>query len=382
MDRLRCSVLIALVMLLNIAACVDGEKPTTNTPKEHHGRSIDPKSILVYMGCGSYSMRISVWPLIEALTEKGHKVTFLSAHPPKVPHPNVTDFVPPKMQKWWTDMSQNLNLVEIRKKGQLVLFSYTTPLFGTATCEQLYSDPEVLPWVKQSKFDLIMIDSFANECAYGLAHVFQAKTIVLATFSVAPYFYDAYGIPDESSWIADMIFAFHPLEMSFLGRAVSAVAPVVNKFMRKYWYFPRLEEITKQGLGIDNLPSFEELERNTSLVFVTTHYAQEYARALPPNVVPIGGLVLTGNTKPLPKNIEDFINRGKNGFIYVSFGTVFEFKKLDKDVQEAFVHALLQFPDIQFIWKSAEGVGVDLPPNFLVSKWLPQQDILGKYMRL
>ncbi|ODM72120.1 UDP-glucuronosyltransferase 1-5, partial [Orchesella cincta] len=76
-------------------------------------------------------------------------------------------------------------------------------------------------------------------------------------------------------------------------------------------------------------------------------------------------------------NLQDFINKGKNGFIYVSFGTIAEFTKFDPDIRQAIINAVYNFPDIQFIWKSTFPIQEKLPENVIVQKWFPQKDILA-----
>lgn len=51
--------------------------------------------------------------------------------------------------------------------------------------------------------------------------------------------------------------------------------------------------------------------------------------------------------------------------------------KFRKEQRDVIINALVKFPDIQFIWKAAN-VGVKLRENFMLSKWVPQQDLLGK----
>lgn len=198
--------------------------------------------------------------------------------------------------------------------------------------------------------------------------------------TLMPWFYDAFGIPDDSSWATTDAFIGQPVkDVSFFDRVIGAVMPVYWKLIRDIYYFPELEKIMKDAFQLEKVPSFSELEKNNSLTFLTTHYSQEFARSFAPNVVSIGGLVLAGENKPLPNDIQDFIEKGKDGFIYISFGTIAEFSKLGDEIKEEFVKALLSFPNIQFIWKCAKGVGMDieLPGNFMVVKWVPQQDLLG-----
>lgn len=140
------------------------------------------------------------------------------------------------------------------------------------------SDKEVLEWIRSAKFDMVVVDSL-NDCGYGLAYYFKAKLITCSTLTVFPYFYDTFGLSDDSSWAADMPHYFPPFEPTFFTRMATAVHQLVFQFVREYWYFPAPEEITQKGLAqleVYKILSFREIEMNTSLTFVTTHYAQEY----------------------------------------------------------------------------------------------------------
>lgn len=371
-SKLSNIVVLSVLLFLLCAQFSFGSQKTEQQPQKKHGG----KNILVYMGVSSYSMRISIWPLIEGLIENGHNVSFISAQEPKVRDPRVTDFVPKQLKEYYKSTEEGFDFTAMRKYGVNRLLWYVFPLLGPEACEKIYTDSEAVEWIRNSKFDLVMIDGI-NECGYGLAHYFKSKTVLYNTFTVAPWFYDGFGLSGDDSWVADLIQYFPAFSPTFISRTFAAATPVLWKFIRDLYYFPKLEKITRTGLGVDTFPSFRELEKNISLIFITTHYAQEYARSFPPNVIPIGGLALTGKVKPLPRNMEDFINKGKNGFIYISFGTVFDFSKLEQHQKDTIINALLQFPDIQFIWKATGGVGVDLPANFLVSDWVPQQDLLG-----
>lgn len=73
----------------------------------------------------------------------------------------------------------------------------------------------------------------------------------------------------------------------------------------------------------------------------------------------------------------DFINEGKEGFIYVSFGSFMDFLTFPEEAQQTFINALKKFPNIQFIWKLNK-TPENLPKHIMVDKWLPQQDLLCK----
>lgn len=75
--------------------------------------------------------------------------------------------------------------------------------------------------------------------------------------------------------------------------------------------------------------------------------------------------------------MEDFINSGTNGFMYLSFGTVADFTQFPEHIQRNFISALYKFPEMKFVWKSQSDIKVkELPKNVFITKWAPQQTIL------
>lgn len=240
----------------------------------------------------------AAWPLAEALAEEGHNITFISPFPAKSPNPKIFDYVPKDLKEWvdgWGDLE---DVFLERKNGNTKNVWVSLPMFGIMMCEVIYGDAEYLEWVRTTKVDLLVLDVLANDCAYGMAHYWNAKVILYDTTAPFAFFTESYGLPDESSSIPSMESAF-PLEMTFTQRLINELVPIVEYYFRKWNYFPSLEELTRQKLGVS--VSFEEVERNTSLVFTNTHFGEEYSRSLPPNVIPIGGIAFTKSRKTLPK---------------------------------------------------------------------------------
>ncbi len=77
--------------------------------------------------------------------------------------------------------------------------------------------------------------------------------------------------------------------------------------------------------------------------------------------------------------MEDFVNSAEKGFIYISFGTAVEFTSFERDVQLEFIQALYAFPELRFLWKASKGLNETLPENVMITKWAPQQTILGTH---
>lgn len=88
--------------------------------------------------------------------------------------------------------------------------------------------------------------------------------------------------------------------MSFFGRVLNFIFYVIEFFICNllYWlvYVPQYE---KHFPASQNYPSFEEVQRNVSLVLVNNHFSKGGVRPLLPNVVEVGGLQIKEKSDPL-----------------------------------------------------------------------------------
>jgi glucuronosyltransferase len=259
-------------------------------------QQIHGASILFYWPFATYSHRISVWALVERLVDEGHNVTFLASHPPKSPNPKVTEV---SSASGYAAMNFP-DFVSLRFAGGVEAVDNSWRYYvdwGITLCDALLHDPKIIEWIHTSSFDLVVINGLFNDCGYGLAHKFKAPYIMYGTTAPFGWWSEAYGYPDEN--YPEMQFHY-PEDMTFLQRVSNALRPLYWKFLRQYYLFPRLEAIFRETLNLTDAPSIEQMERNVSLIFVNTHVAEEFPRALPPSVIPIGGMHCKESVKPLP----------------------------------------------------------------------------------
>ncbi|CAG7816220.1 unnamed protein product, partial [Allacma fusca] len=257
-------------------------------------------NILFFFALSTYSHRITVWPLAEKLAEKGHKVTFVQPFKPKKPNPNITEFFPRGMEQV-RDEFEKIDFLNLRLTGgkdAIMDLLKKLPDMGLKICEAFLTSPDTQEWIKNSKFDLIVIDGLMNECGLGLAHVFNAKTIIFGTSHPFIWWYDSFGIVPESSWVPEMHFAFQ-YPMTFYERIVSTITPLLIHYDKQSSFYPALGKVFKEVLNLPEAPSVSELERKTSLIFTNTHFTEELGRSLPPLVVPIGGMHCEDTTQTL-----------------------------------------------------------------------------------
>jgi glucuronosyltransferase len=75
--------------------------------------------------------------------------------------------------------------------------------------------------------------------------------------------------------------------------------------------------------------------------------------------------------------LEDFIVKGgENGFIYFSLGSIIKAEQMPEPKRQMFINVFSKLKQ-QVIWKWESETMPDLPKNVKLSKWLPQQDLLG-----
>ncbi|XP_021955947.1 UDP-glucuronosyltransferase 2B20-like [Folsomia candida] len=335
------------------------------------------ENILFYWGVSGYSHRISVWGLIDKLVEKGHKVTFISPYEAKVPyfHPNITDIVPMNLAE---DVGIiRIDFISMRLKNGVQAIDdlwYEYYDAGIRGCKSLMQNEQVLKWINESSYDLVILNALYNDCGYGLVHKFQAPHIMYTTTTHFPWFKDAYGFPDEN--LPEMEFHY-PLEMTFVQSIRNLVSGLYWQWKRHTELFPILEPLLRSALKIPDLPPLHEIEMNTSLIFTNTHPSEEFPRSLPPNVVEIGGIHCSDDRKPLPQDLEDFIASGDNGFILLSFGTFAAINNLPIHLQHVFFNAMKAVPKYQFLVKYNQDRPDWVPKNVHTLKWVQQQDLIA-----
>ena len=146
------------------------------------------------------------------------------------------------------------------------------------------------------------------------------------------------------------------------------VAPIASfRMMKKF-------DVIRKQLDIEDTPT--EIIQKCQLIIVPYDPVIEYPHALPPNMF-APGIWTNEPAKQLPTHVEDFISTAKNGFILVSFGTVFSASNYGADSFQSLVDTLGKL-DINVILKGTPNIlKRDIPANILLLEDVPQNDVLG-----
>ena len=142
-------------------------------------------------------------------------------------------------------------------------------------------------------------------------------------------------------------------------------------------FLPRLQQIAQQAFNFP-LPDLTELEQRTLIMLTNSNPALDPAESMPPNVIPVGGLQIV-KPKPLPSELQNFIENAPQGAVLFAMGTNFKSKMFTAERQAMFLEAFAHLPEYRFLWKFDDD---QLPrkasSNVLIRSWLPQNDILAQ----
>ncbi len=137
---------------------------------------------------------------------------------------------------------------------------------------------------------------------------------------------------------------------------------------------PVAEEMLDRHFPGEKRTPLPELERNTSLIFTYGHhFIMDGMRPVSPNFHHIG-FINCKAPAALPTDLDNLMKH-KDGVIYFSFGSVFKAKDMPLERRDMLVKAFGMLKQ-KVIWKWETEIE-NKPSNLFLSKWLPQQDILG-----
>jgi len=116
--------------------------------------------------------------------------------------------------------------------------------------------------------------------------------------------------------------------------------------------------------------------KSMDILLTCSHYVTQSAQVTPPNIIEIGG-VHCAPGKPLPQDLQRIMEEAPQGVILVSFGSAVKPSQMTKERRAIFLDVFSQLEEYTIIWKWDEDEVEGLPSNVVLSKWLPQQDLLA-----
>ncbi|CAG9797602.1 unnamed protein product [Chironomus riparius] len=311
--------------------------------------------------------------LAKLLAKKGHEVTFISPYPQSKAIENFRDIkiaaseeemnILNEMQK---EMSESKISFSIMTKAMAMLQD-----FGNDTLNL----PEIKDLMKNDKFDLVIVGYIMNEYFLGLADHFKCPSIVFFPAFPISALLKMVGNPLSPEGSLHILANLRTLD-SFVDRVLNFIVNAVDLVLMKNFFDYQGKAVYDYNFPPDRYRSYDEMIRNVSLVLVNTHFTSSGPRPLLPNLVEVGGLQVKPNPAPLPEDLKTFLDDAKDGAILFSFGSNAKSIYIPEDKQKIILKVFSKLKQ-RVIMKWESDVLPGKPKNVLISKWLPQDDILA-----
>lgn len=232
---------------------------------------------------GPRSHLAPILPMVEALAERGHKMTVLSAHEPKISGPNIHKIVLPELvelvETEWYDFKQH-NLLE----NAVGVFQFFRSSF-TVAYERFMANAEVKEIKRNKNYDLVIIDGIGNDFAFPLIDHMGVPFLVFDPGFGALWTLAANGVSREYAYIPPFLGNYGS-EMSFFQRMSNMVISEILLIFRKHYLLTNLDGMAKKDFP--NARPISEIEKNAELVFLNIHPTTTWLRPIPATFIPIG----------------------------------------------------------------------------------------------
>uniref|UniRef100_A0A8R1DQV2 UDP-glucuronosyltransferase n=1 Tax=Caenorhabditis japonica TaxID=281687 RepID=A0A8R1DQV2_CAEJA len=277
--------------------------------------------------------------------------------------------------------------------------NYLEPYYQAhnASCYKLLNS-NLVDSLKKESLDLAIVYS-GNPCLSALTYLIAVPTVYV----------DTEGLTDET-----LIAAGAPINVqlpsSHCAIAESKDYPILNVYRNSVCYLqemvaqlgvPFLSSIASKRYRlldepitsifandytikktIKKFPNVNTLKQQSVAYFSNSDPLLEPPRALPPNVIYVGGLHID-QPKPLFAPWNTTIESAKEGLIIVSFGTQADSSKMSAKQAKSILKALTNLNEYRIYWRVGPNMkleGIDetkIPKHINLTTFIPQNDLLA-----
>lgn len=310
--------------------------------------------------------------LMQAMHARGHHVTVITTDPIKDPPENYSQI---DMSFSYDYMQSTYDCNSLVNMDPISLFEMILPL-GTGICQLHLESPPLKEFINSGqKFDLVIMEKISYQCYYGVWHKVGAPVLVgFLSFGIGGQNHGTFGNIDNPSYMPNSMIDYSD-HMTFWERLYNTYLKVRTDYIFFNGIIPEQEALLRHYFGPEPPPVYET-EYNFSLLLSSNHWSAHYPTPLLPNMVELTGLHIQRERKPLPKDVQEFLDGAEHGVIYFSLGSNVKSSAMPQEKVQAFVDAFSELPQ-RILWKWEVEDLPGKPKNVMVSKWLSQQDVLA-----
>lgn len=329
-------------------------------------------NILMIFPAPSYSHTVAARVIAnELVNSRQHTVTILTTDARPMNHPNITHIDLSFSYQLWND---GFDFVAYKENGigiENMIESFADTIYHVLQLQ--LSSPGVQDLIKRRgnlTFDLVMVESMGFLPYHTFAELFNAPLMGFNSFDAPMDFHMSQGnyvnpfVVNEAALFPNIGQLTFAQRFDVIKRLLKIAYSVVIKpeLLNRYYH------LQKKYFPMSTLTPFELLDR-VEFLMVNTHPALGFIRPLVPTTIQLGFIHIE-KPKPLPSDLQRFMNASKRGVIYMSLGSNVKASKLSQKYVRIFLNVFKSL-DYDVIWKWEANEMENKPKNVLLSKWLP-----------
>ncbi|XP_018563273.1 UDP-glucuronosyltransferase 2B9-like [Anoplophora glabripennis] len=326
--------------------------------------------ILAVFAMGSHSHFILGFRLAKELADRGHQVTFVNAFPQKKPIKNLREISVAEIREGLDKKRKELyDMGQMTYTGQLAYVS----AFGYSFTESVLRAKGVQKLLKSDeKFDLVLIENFLNEAMAIFQYKFKCPSVILTPSPPTIFNNHLFANPSQPAYVPNILAANFGTHTTLWERILNVYYDVVGELYVQLVNIPNQNALLQKY--VPGAPYIRDILYNASFMLLTSHISLRDAAPLQPNMKDIGGYHLLP-PKPLPKDLQEFLDNAKEGVIVFSMGSFLRSADFSREKKEAVLKVFSRLKQ-KVLWKYE----TDLPEksdNVKIVSWMPQQDVLA-----
>lgn len=342
-------------------------------------------NILIIFPHHGKSHFMNVKPYFQELARSGHNITVISFFPLK-PHeqadlPNYHDV---SLRGTLQLTTNNVSITNFESNGLSSLLSPTINnlmvLHGltTFTRNAIIKSPTLNRFIDQvltgeHRFDLVITETFQMDLFLGLIYRMQVPFISVTTCNLFAWSADRIGQPQNPSYVPTNIDFFND-QMTLIERVKNTISLFLMKTVHPFVFLRAEQAFAEERFG-PGIPPLQEIAKNTSLLLANIHFSLNKPRPVVPQLIEVGGLHIQP-PKPLPQDLEKFLNESTHGVIYFCMGSLLRGESFPLEKRKAFLAAFAKLP-YDVLWKYEGASLPGQPSNVKILPWTPQRDLLS-----
>ncbi|KAH7729896.1 UGT-62 protein [Aphelenchoides avenae] len=225
-------------------------------------------------------------------------------------------------------------------------------------CEEVLKKKDFMEKLKASDFDIAFSHMY-DYCAIGLIHYAQTPTWI---------------------WLNTMLMDASD-KMTFFQRVKSFFGYFIVTYFHHHVVAPKETEVFRRVVD-PSFPDLRELSRKVPLVMVNSDEFYDLTRPTLHKIINVGGLGMKKTeANPLTDEYAKLVDAASSVVVF-TFGSVVNASLMPQEMKEEFMKAFARFPDTLFLFRyPLTDIDQIKPKNVMLSKWLPQNDLLRDQFR-